>query len=117
MIPLSPFNRREKSGRAVVTAHANPWHCQAALAVTQAAFCCGSVYLKSSLQQAERSSGVVFHPIIYAFLREAIAAPIMIAIAWFTSGTTLMSAALQALPMLFHVISCARKGHACPGMS
>ena len=81
----------------MVTAHANPWHCQAALAVTQAAFCCGSVYLKSSLQQAEQSSGVVFHPIIYAFLREAIAAPIMIAIAWFTSGMTLAAVRLHAV--------------------
>lgn len=27
------------------------WHCQAALALTQTAFCVGSVYLKSSLRQ------------------------------------------------------------------
>lgn len=63
-----------------------PWQCQAALAVTQTAFCVGSVYLKSSLRQVDSSDGHVFHPIIYAFLREATAGPIMCAMAWFTSG-------------------------------
>ena len=63
-----------------------PWQCQLALAVTQTAFCVGSVYLKSSLRQVDSSDGHVFHPIIYAFLREATAGPIMCAMAWFSSG-------------------------------
>ena len=63
-----------------------PWQCQAALAVTQTAFCVGSVYLKSCLRKVDSSDGHVFHPIIYAFLREATAGPIMCAMAWFTSG-------------------------------
>ena len=66
-----------------------PWQCQLALAVTQTAFCVGSVYLKSSLRQVDSSDGHVFHPIIYAFLREATAGPIMCAMAWFSSGARL----------------------------
>lgn len=97
------------------------WHCQAALALTQTAFCVGSVYLKSSLRQVFRlalrahanefmhacthgckpgtrdlqrdmwfqvssANGQVFHPIIYAFLREATAGPIMCGLAWFSTG-------------------------------
>lgn len=63
-----------------------PWQCQVALAITQTAFCVGSVYLKSALRQVDSSDGHVFHPIIYAFLREATAGPIMCAMAWFGSG-------------------------------
>ena len=43
-----------------------PWHCQAALAGTQVAFCMGSVYLKNNLRSLD--SGQVFHPIIYALV-------------------------------------------------
>ena len=66
-----------------------PWQCQVALAITQTAFCIGSVYLKSSLRKVDSSDGHVFHPIIYAFLREATAGPIMCAMAWFSSGMAL----------------------------
>jgi hypothetical protein len=76
-----------------------PWQCQLALAITQTAFCIGSVYLKSSLRKVDSSDGHVFHPIIYAFLREATAGPIMCAMAWFTSGKTVFtgSALLHSL--------------------
>lgn len=63
-----------------------PWHCQVALALTQTAFCIGSVYLKSCLRKVESTNGQVFHPIIYAFLREVTAGPIMCAMAWFSTG-------------------------------
>ena len=58
------------------------WHCQAALAVTQFAFCLGSVYLKRSLRNINLDQSARFHPIIYAFLREAVAGPIMCLIAF-----------------------------------
>lgn len=59
-----------------------PWHCQLVLALIQAAFCGGSVYLKSSLRNISALSPDAFHPIIYALAREAIAGPIMCAIAF-----------------------------------
>ncbi|CAL8470768.1 g10310 [Coccomyxa elongata] len=62
------------------------WHCQLALALTQTAFCVGSVYLKSCLRKVDSANGQVFHPIIYAFLREVSAGPIMCAMAWFSTG-------------------------------
>lgn len=65
------------------------WKCQLALAATQTAFCIGSVYLKSSIRTASASRQ--FHPIIYAFAREAVAGPIMCSIAWFTSRECLNS--------------------------
>ena len=58
------------------------WHCQAALAFTQFAFCLGSVYLKRSLRNINLDQSARFHPIIYAFLREAVAGPIMCLIAF-----------------------------------
>jgi hypothetical protein len=64
------------------------WQCQLALALTQTAFCVGSVYLKSCLRQVNSANGQVFHPIIYAFLREVIAGPIMCAMAWFSTGVS-----------------------------
>ena len=58
------------------------WQCQLALALTQVSFCCGSVYLKRALRAVDGSRGQHFHPIVYAFAREAIAAPIMCSMAW-----------------------------------
>lgn len=58
------------------------WKCQLALAITQVAFCCGSVYLKRALRAVDGTRGHHFHPIIYAFVREAIAGPIMCSLAW-----------------------------------
>ena len=82
-----------------------PWQCQLALAITQTAFCIGSVYLKSSLRKVDSSDGHVFHPIIYAFLREATAGPIMCAMAWFTSGKTVFmgSALLHSSPQCRYI--------------
>jgi len=51
-----------------------PWHCQVALAVTQTAFCVGSVYLKNNLRSLD--GGQVFHPIIYALVRVPGAPPL-----------------------------------------
>ena len=45
------------------------WHCQLAVALVQTSFVIGSVYLKRSFQQVH---GVHFHPIIFAFTREAV---------------------------------------------
>ena len=61
------------------------WKCQLALAITQISFCCGSVYLKRALRAVDSTKGQNFHPIIYAFTREVIAAPIMCSMAWASS--------------------------------
>lgn len=62
------------------------WLCQLAVAFTQAAVVVGSVYLKGSLRHVDESIGEVFHPIVYAFAREACAAPILFAISVIMSG-------------------------------
>jgi len=46
------------------------WHCQLAVALVQTAFVIGSVYLKSSFKSI---TGLHFHPVIFAFCREAVA--------------------------------------------
>ncbi len=66
------------------------WHCQTALALTQFAFCLGSVYLKRSLRNVNLNQTARFHPIIYAFLREAVAGPIMCSIAYWQTGKQLL---------------------------
>lgn len=53
------------------------WLCQLAVALTQAAMVVGSVYLKGSLELVDESKKEVFHPIVFAFAREASAAPIL----------------------------------------
>lgn len=58
------------------------WQCQLALALIQVSSCCGSVYLKRALRAVDGSRGQHFHPIVYAFIREAVAAPIMCSMAW-----------------------------------
>lgn len=58
------------------------WKCQLALAATQTAFCIGAVYLKSALRRVDSEHGQRFHPIIYAFVREVVAGPIMCCMAW-----------------------------------
>ena len=70
----------------VVAVHVKAWHCQAALAVIQLLFCIGSVYLKSSLLSLSTLGAREFHPIVYAFIREAVAGPIMCLIAYAQSG-------------------------------
>lgn len=62
------------------------WLCQLAVALTQASVVVGSVYLKGSLRHVDESKGEVFHPIVYAFAREACAAPILFAISVMVSG-------------------------------
>ena len=70
----------------VIAVHVKAWHCQAALAVTQLLFCIGSVYLKSSLLSLSTLGAREFHPIVYAFVREAVAGPVMCMIAYAQSG-------------------------------
>ena len=55
----------------------NPWQPQVAMAVTQALFVIGSVYLKGSMQNVDSLHGEEFHPIVYAFLREISAGPLL----------------------------------------
>lgn len=62
------------------------WTCQLAVALTQAAFVVGSVYLKGSLEFVDESKGESFHPIVYAFAREASAAPILYAMSVYVAG-------------------------------
>jgi hypothetical protein len=59
------------------------WHCQLAVAGVQTAFVIGSVYLKSSFKAV---SGKAFHPIVFAFVREAVAAPILCIAAFAYTG-------------------------------
>jgi hypothetical protein len=68
------------------------WKCQLALAVTQASFVVGSVILKSSLKFVDEDAGEVFSPIVYALLREASAAPILLLLSWFMAGASCRAA-------------------------
>jgi hypothetical protein len=68
------------------TAPVAPWKCQLAMALTQAMFVIGSVYLKSRMLHVDRSKGEEFHPIVYAFIREVVAGPLLLLIAWFYVG-------------------------------
>ena len=63
-----------------------PWKCQLAMAVTQALFVVGSVYLKGRMQAVDVSRGEEFHPIVYAFIREVVAGPLLLLAAWFRVG-------------------------------
>ena len=60
-----------------------------AVASTQAAFVVGSVYLKGSLQLVDTARGERFHPVVYAFGREATAGPILFFLAWSVTGVAL----------------------------
>lgn len=82
-----PSPKKEASGPG--GGFVKPWHCQAALATAQTLFVIGSVYLKRCLQLVDASKDQTFHPIIYAFLREAIAGPILWALAIATTGRVL----------------------------
>jgi drug/metabolite transporter (DMT)-like permease len=59
------------------------------VALTQLAFVIGSVYLKSNLKYVDEESGETFHPIVYAFIREAVAGPILYLLAWLHTGALL----------------------------
>ncbi|DBB00703.1 TPA: hypothetical protein ACH3X3_002373 [Trebouxia sp. C0006] len=87
---LGAFTRPDKALPALDAPRQKPpavkaWKCQLALAITQISFCCGSVYLKRALRAVDSTKGQNFHPIIYAFTREVIAAPIMCSMAWASS--------------------------------
>ncbi len=61
------------------------WLCQIAVAITQTAFVVGSVYLKGSLSLVDASKGEKFSPLVYAFLREVTAGPLLYIIAWLST--------------------------------
>ena len=82
---------------AVIAVHVKAWHCQVALAVTQLLFCIGSVYLKSSLLSLGALGAREFHPIVYAFIREAVAGPVMCVIAYAQSGEPLAAEYLHTM--------------------
>ncbi|KDD72087.1 hypothetical protein H632_c3887p0, partial [Helicosporidium sp. ATCC 50920] len=58
------------------------WVFQCALAIAQASFVVGSVFLKASMSGVDESTGEVFHPIVFAFFREAGAAPLLLSLSW-----------------------------------
>ncbi|GAB4820872.1 hypothetical protein N2152v2_007918 [Parachlorella kessleri] len=73
----------KKEGSVVVVA---PWKPQLAMAVTQALFVIGSVYLKGRMLRVDVAHGEEFHPIVYAFIREVVAGPMLLLVAWFYVG-------------------------------
>ena len=62
------------------------WKCQTAIALTQASFVIGSVFLKSSLKYVDEDKGEAFSPIVYALAREACAGPILLLLSWIMAG-------------------------------
>lgn len=62
------------------------WKCQTAIALTQASFVFGSVFLKSSLAYVDEDKGETFSPIVYALAREGCAGPILLALSWVVAG-------------------------------
>ena len=73
------------------------WICQLAVAICQTAFVVGSVYLKASLNLVGKNER--FSPLVFAFAREATAAPILYTLAWFSAGSL-----LPALSDCFRVV-------------
>lgn len=62
------------------------WKCQSAIALTQASFVLGSVFLKSSLKYVDEEAGETFSPVVYALAREAFAGPILLVLSWIMAG-------------------------------
>lgn len=81
--PLAETPRREAAAPPLAV-----WKCQVAIAVTQASFVLGSVFLKSSLKYVDEEAGEVFSPVVYALAREACAAPILLVLSWIMAGKT-----------------------------
>ena len=71
------------AGRTAFFTENKALHCQLAVAGVQTSFVVGSVYLKSSFRLVQ---GLHFHPVIFAFVREAIAGPVLCCIAYATTG-------------------------------
>lgn len=71
------------AGRAAFFTENKALQCQLAVAAVQTSFVIGSVYLKSSFRLVQ---GLHFHPVIFAFAREAIAGPVLCCIAYATTG-------------------------------
>lgn len=59
--------------------------CQVGLALTQACFALGAVYYKYNLNE-NVDSKAGFHPVVFAFAREVVAASIMCLLAYFGTG-------------------------------
>lgn len=81
-------------GRAALLTENKALQCQLAVAAVQTSFVIGSVYLKSSFRLVQ---GLHFHPVIFAFAREAIAGPVLCAIAYATTGAAPKRADLLAI--------------------
>ena len=66
-----------------------------AIATAQASFVVGSVYLKAQISRVEASNPQSFEPVVFAFAREASAAPLLLLLAWLKGrlGVQVMSAA------------------------
>ena len=71
------------------------WKPQLGLTATQVAFVVGSVYLKGRIQSVDTEAGEEFHPIVYAFLREVVAGPLLMLVAWASVGEREWSRPLQ----------------------
>lgn len=72
----------------------------------QTSFVVGSVYLKSSFRLVQ---GLHFHPVIFAFVREAIAGPVLFCIAYATTGER-CGCRLGSLAVRLHLSSQLRLG-------
>jgi drug/metabolite transporter (DMT)-like permease len=59
---------------------------QLGVALTQASFVLGSVFLKSNMSRIDEAKGEVFHPLVYAFLREVSAGPVLFLLSIVTVG-------------------------------
>lgn len=64
-----------------------------AIATAQASFVVGSVYLKAQISRVEASSPQSFEPVVFAFAREASAAPLLLLLAWLKGRLRVMRAA------------------------
>ena len=71
------------TGRTAFLSENKTLQCQLAVAAVQTSFVIGSVYLKSSFRLVQ---GLHFHPVIFAFVREAIAGPVLCLIAFVATG-------------------------------
>jgi drug/metabolite transporter (DMT)-like permease len=102
---------KPSAARAAAAARQRLWLWQAAVAATQLAFVVGSVILKAGLRAVDPAGGAAFHPVVYAFYREAAAGPLLLLLAWATTGTT-RPAATDA-PRLLALGACMFAGQLC----
>jgi hypothetical protein len=102
-------------GRAAFFTENKALQCQLAVAGVQTSFVIGSVYLKSSFRLVQ---GLHFHPVIFAFVREAVAGPVLFCIAYATTGscTQLQGHLHPKRVCILHQMKPMQFNHAQPGM-